>query len=227
VTELFLHSGGHANGAVGDGTLEWRPPADEPEDVYEYDPRAPAPTVGGTTFLPGLHIAANSGPRDQAPLEERHDVLCYATAPLDRPLEIVGPVQLLLHVSSTAPDTDFTATLADVGSDGRALNVVDGVARARYRASRTSPSLLEPSKIYELVVELGGTAHVFRRGHRVRVLVTSGSFPRYERNPQTGALPAESADLRPAFNRVHHDARHASRLVVHVVERDETRERLA
>ncbi len=163
---------------------------------YEYDPRSPAPTVGGTTFLPGLHIAENSGPRDQAPLEARDDVLCYTTAPLGLPLEIVGPVQLLLHVSSTAPDTDFTATLADVGPDGRAFNVVDGVARARYRTSRTSPSLLEPGKIYELPIELGGTAHVFRRGHRVRVLVTSGSFPRYERNPQTGALPAESA--RPA-----------------------------
>jgi hypothetical protein len=226
-TELFLHSGGHANGADGDGTLDRRPPAAEPEDLYEYHPLSPAPTVGGTTFLPGLHIAANSGPRDQAPLEGRGDVLCYTTAPLDRPLEIVGPVQLLLQVSSTATDTDFTATLADVGPDGLALNVVDGVARARYRTSRTSPSLLEPGKISELVVELGGTAHVFRRGHRVRLLVTSGSFPRYERNPQTGALPAESTDLRPACNRVHHDAHHASRLVVYVVERDETRARLA
>ncbi|HEY4413508.1 MAG TPA: CocE/NonD family hydrolase [Gaiellaceae bacterium] len=226
-TELFLHSGGHANGVRGDGTLELRPPADEPEDLYKYDPGSPAPTVGGTTFLPGLHIAANSGPRDQAPLEERNDVLCYTTAPLDRPLEIVGPVQLVLQVSSTAPDTDFMATLADVRPDGRALNVVDGVARARYRTSRTAPSLLEPGKVYKLVVELGGTAHVFRPGHRVRVLVTSGSFPRYERNPQTGALPAESTELQPAFNRVHHDAHHASRLVVHVVERDETLARLA
>lgn len=226
-TELYLHSAGRARTSSGDGTLDRSAPKDEPMDAYEYDPNDPAPTVGGTTFLPGLHIAANSGPRDQAPLAHRSDVLCYTTARFDAPLEVVGPVSLVLHISSSAPDADFVATVADVAPDGRALNVADGVARARYRDGRTSPSLLREGNTYEIAIDLGGTAHVFRRGHRLRLQVTSGSFPRYERNPQTGALPAEATELRAAVHRIHHDSSHPSRLVVHVVDRDETRERVA
>ncbi|MES1246082.1 MAG: CocE/NonD family hydrolase [Actinomycetota bacterium] len=217
-TSLFLR---------GNGGLTRQAPADEPADEFEYDPNDPAPTVGGTTFLPGLHLAANSGPRDQAPLAARRDVLSWTGDALDAPLEIVGPVSLVLHVSSDAPDADFAATLADVAPDGTALNVADGIVRARYRDGRASSSLLSPGTVYELLVELGGTAHVFRPGHRPRVLVTGGSFPRYERNPQTGELPAEATELRAARHRVHHDARHPSQLVVHVVERDETLERIA
>jgi len=225
-TQFYLHSGGRANTALGDGALSTSPPKGEPADTYEYDPKSPAPTVGGTTFLPGLHIAANSGPRDQAPLARRRDVLCYSTAPLQAPLEIVGPVVLVLHVSSTAPDADFVATVADLAPDGLALNVADGVARARYRNGREAPSPLSARTTYELTVDLGGTAHVFRPGHRMRVQLTSGSFPRYERNPQTGALPAETTELRAALHTIHHDVAHPSRLLVHVVERDETRDRV-
>jgi putative CocE/NonD family hydrolase len=211
----------------GGGGLTQTAPNDEPADEFEYDPNDPAPTVGGTTFLPGLHLAANSGPRDQAALAARRDVRCWTSDELAAPLEIVGPVSLLLHVSSEAPDADFAATLVDVAPDGRALNVADGIVRARYRNGRSASALLSPGTVYELFVELGGTAHVFRGGHRMRVQVTGGSFPRYERNPQTGALPAEATELRAARHRVYHDTRHSSCLLVHVVERDETRERVA
>ncbi|MCW2976608.1 MAG: CocE/NonD family hydrolase [Actinomycetia bacterium] len=226
-TEYFLHSGGKANGAAGDGTLSTRPPRDEPADTYDYDPRTPVPTVGGTTFLPGLHVAANAGPRDQHPAESRSDVLCFTSAPLDAAVEATGPVAAILTVSSSAPDADFVVTLADVTPEGRSTNVTSGVARARYRSSRTAPSLLEPGRSYEIAVDLGGCSHVFRRGHRIRLQVTSGSFPRFERNPQTGGLPAEDAELRPARHTVYHDAKRASRIVLPVVERDETLARLA
>jgi putative CocE/NonD family hydrolase len=226
-TDFFLRSGGKANTAGGDGALAAGPGGDETEDSYTYDPRMPVATVGGATFLPALHIAANSGPRDQRAVEAREDVLCYTSEPLERPLEAVGPTRAILFVSSSAPDTDFVATLADVSPDGRSLNVTGGIVRARYRSSRTEPSLLTPGRTYELEVDLGGTAYVFRAGHRVRLQITSGSFPRFERNPQTGALAAETDDLRPAVNRVHHDAARPSRLVLSVVERDETLGRLA
>lgn len=210
----------------GGGGLTQDAPNDEGADEFEYDPNDPAPTLGGTTFLPGLHLAANSGPRDQSALASRRDVLCWTSGPVPAPIELVGPVSLELHVSSEAPDADFAVTLVDVAPGGPALNVADGIVRARYRNGRTTSALLSPGTVYELVVDLGGTAHVFRPGHRLRVQVTGGSFPRYERNPQTGALPAETTALRRARHRIHHDAQHPSRLVVHLVEREETRERL-
>jgi putative CocE/NonD family hydrolase len=225
--EYFLHSGGNANTADGDGTLSTKPPRDEPEDSYEYDPQTPAPTVGGTTFLPGLHVAANAGPRDQHRVESRRDVLCFTSSPLDTPLEATGMVSVVLSISSTAPDADFVATLADVTPGGVSTNVTSGIARARYRSSRDAPSLLEPGRTYEIAVDLGGCSHVFRRGHCIRLQVTSGSFPRFERNPQNGGLPAEETQLETALHRVYHDAGRASRLVLPVVERDETLERLA
>jgi putative CocE/NonD family hydrolase len=226
-TDYFLHSAGHANTGSGDGALSTRPPLDEAEDAYTYDPRNPVPTLGGATFLPGLHIGLNSGPRDQRAIDTRSDVLCYTSAPFETPLETTGPVSVSLFISSSAPDTDFVATLTDVAPDGHSVNVTDGIVRARYRASRAAPSLLEQGQSYEVTIDLGGTAHVFRAGHRIRLQVTSGSFPRFEPNPQTGALAAETDDLRPALNRIYHDVRRPSRLVLPVVERDETRERLA
>jgi putative CocE/NonD family hydrolase len=172
-------------------------------------------------------VAANAGPRDQRPVESRDDVLVFTSDPLDAPVEATGPVGAVLVASSSAPDADFVVTLTDVSPEGRSHNVTSGVARARYRDSRTAPSLLEPGHSYEIRVDLGGCSHVFRRGHRIRLQVTSGSFPRFERNPQTGRLPFEDGELRSAVHTVYHDAKRASRLVLPVVERDETLERLA
>ena len=119
-TPYYLHSGGRANSASGDGALSTEQQGDELEDVYLYDPRNPVPTVGGPTFLPGLLVGANAGPRDQRPVEARHDVLCYTSAPLERPVEVTGPIELVLYASSSALDTDFTGKLVDVGPGGRA-----------------------------------------------------------------------------------------------------------
>jgi putative CocE/NonD family hydrolase len=172
------------------------------------------------------HIAANAGPRDQHAVEAREDVLCYTSAPFATPLEATGPITVVLFVSSTAPDTDFVVTLTDLSPHGRSEIVASGVVRARYRNSRSAPAMLTANRPYELIVDLGGTAHVFRPNHSARLQVTSGSFPRFEPNPQSGALAAESADMRPATNRLYHDRHHPSYLMLHVVERPETIERL-
>src|SRR5207253_4929015 len=95
-------------------------PGDEREDAFVYDPRDPVPTVGGATFLPGVWLGANAGPRDQSALATRGDVLCYTGEPLQHPLEVTGPVKLVLYASSSARDTDFTGKLVDVAPDGRA-----------------------------------------------------------------------------------------------------------
>jgi putative CocE/NonD family hydrolase len=218
-TALYLRSGGRANTSAGDGRLSQDAPQSEPDDSYRYDPNDPVPTCGGATFLPGLALAANSGPRDQSAVERRADVLSYTTDPLEHDLLAIGPVEAFVHLSCSAPDTDVALTLTDVTPQGRSINVADGIARARYRDSRLEPSLLVPGTPYELRVDLGGMACLFRRGHRIRVTITGGSFPRFERNPQTGEAPALATELAPATTTIHHSATRPSHVLLPIVER--------
>jgi hypothetical protein len=217
--DWFLGSDGHANTATGDGTLRTTAAGVGPEDVYLYDPRYPVPTVGGASLLPGYFIGANAGPRDQREVEHRPDVLCYTSEPLTEPVTVIGPVVLVLHVSSSARDTDFTAKLIDVAPDGAAVNVADGILRARYRDGFERPALLEPDRVYELRVDLVATANVFAAGHRVRVDVSSSNFPRFDRNTNTGGTIAEEGvgDLVQAVNRVFHTVAYPSRLILPVI----------
>jgi uncharacterized protein len=220
-TPYYLHSNGQANTLNGDGALSSEKPSDEPEDVYLYDPRNPVPTRGGATFLPGLQVGANAGPRDQRYVEQRPDILCYTSEPLDQPLEVTGPVSLVLYASSSALDTDFTGKLVDVAPDGRATTLTDGILRARYRESMSEQKLLEPGKVYELHLDLWATANLFRAGHRIRLEVSSSNFPRFDRNTNTGGTIAEDSpnDLTQAINRVFHDRSRPSHLILPVISR--------
>jgi putative CocE/NonD family hydrolase len=215
----YLHSAGRANTANGNGTLSLEQPGEEPEDVYLYDPRYPVPTVGGATLMPGGQ--ANAGPRDQRGVEKRDDVLCYTTAPLERPVEVTGPIQLHLSISSSARDTDFTAKLIDVYPDGRAELISDGILRARYRESFTHPVLMQPGEIYQLCLDLQATSNVFLAGHCMRLEISSSNFPRFDRNTNTGGAIATEGeqDLVQAVNRVYHDSAHPSYLLLPIIER--------
>lgn len=216
---LYLHSGGNANTRDGDGKLSRDEPGFGPDDIYLYNPRNPVPTRGGANLLPGYWIAARGGPRDQRPVEMRQDVLCYTTEPVSIAFDIVGDVRLLLYVSSSARDTDFTAKLVDVGPGGRAEIITDGILRARYRNSTALPSLLQPGNVYEITVDMGATATRIAVGHRVRLEVSSSNFPKYGRNSNTGGKIALESDdeLIPAVNRVHHCRDAASRLAISVI----------
>jgi putative CocE/NonD family hydrolase len=214
----YLHSAGQANTLHGDGSLSAEAPGDEPRDVFLYNPLRPVPTVGGQVLLPGGNA---NGPRDQRAVEMRDDVLAYSTPVLDRPVEVTGPIELVLFVASSARDTDFTGKLVDVYPDGRAMILTEGILRARYRNSFTEPELLEPDAVYELQLNLWATANVFLPGHRIRLEVSSSNFPRFARNSNTGgevATEAASA-YRPAVNRIFHDAAHPSRLILPIIER--------
>ncbi|MCO1660681.1 CocE/NonD family hydrolase [Pseudonocardia humida] len=217
-TDFFLAGGGRANTAAGDGVLTRDAAPVEAVDTFLYDPRRPVPSVGGAVLaaVPGAY----PGPADQAAIERREDVLCFTTAVLDRPLEVTGHVTLVLHVSSSAPDTDFTGKLVDVHPDGRAILLCEGVQRARYRRSLTDPEPLEPGTLYELTVDLCVTSNVFLPGHRIRLEVSSSNFPRYDRNTNTGGTIADDGedDLAVAVNRVHHGPARPSRLVLPVIE---------
>ena len=221
-TDFFLSGTGRANTADGDGTLTRRAPTTEAVDTFRHDPRHPVPSLGGTV-LAGAS-GTYPGPADQAPVETREDVLVYTGDVLDRPVEVTGHVTLVLHVSSSAPDTDVTGKLVDVHPDGRAILLCEGVLRARYRTSPTDPRPLEPGTVYELTVDMNVTSNVFLPGHRVRLEVAGSNFPRYDRNTGTGgALAADGDDdLVVAVDRVHHGPAHPSRLVLPLIERPDT-----
>jgi predicted acyl esterase len=213
----WLRGGGHANGRGGDGRLERSPPGEEPSDRYTFDPAHPVPSRGVTCCAPGVTVVPGS--HDQSDLEERPDVLVYTTAPLAEPVEVTGRISLRLWVASSAPDTDFTAKLVDVLPDGRAFNVQEGVLRARYREGLDRTVPLRPGEVVPVTIDLDATSNVFRAGHRIRLEISSSSFPRWDRNLNTGGPNFDEARGVPAHNEVHHSAAHASALVLPVVRR--------
>src|SRR5208282_1872051 len=215
MTKYFLHSQGAANSSRGNGALLTSAPASEPVDKFTYDPGKPAPTIGGPLCCDAGHLAP--GPRDQRPLEERDDVLVYSTPPLEHDLEVTGPVRLEFFASSSAVDTDFTAKLVDVYPDGIAINIAEGILRAKYRDSQEAPALLTPGKVYSLAIDLWATSNVFRAGHRIRLEVSSSNFPRFDRNLNTGESAATSSKWTSANNTILHDAAHPSALLLPVV----------
>jgi putative CocE/NonD family hydrolase len=172
--------------------------------------------VGGKTLMPTIMTA---GIEDQSAVEDRADVLCYTTPPLTAPVVVHGHVDVELWASSSAVDTDFTAKLVDVEPGGQALNLADGIVRARYRDStkrRSEP--LEPNVPTLFRIDLWDLAHTFRPGHRIRLEISSSNFPRFDRNMNTGReLGADGeGDVVMAAQRVLHDAAHPSALVLPV-----------
>ena len=139
------------------------------------------------------------------------------TPPLEEARAVVGPVRVELWATTSAPDTDFTAKLADVHPDGYAVNLCDGIIRGRYRESTSRQELLEPGKVYEFTIDLWPTSNVFLRGHRVRVDISSANFPRFDRNPNTGHPFGQDTDLRVAHQTVHHDAGRPSHILLPVI----------
>lgn len=212
----FLHSGGGANTTSGDGALSPLAPQVEPSDRYIYDPTNPTPTIGGATLLHSLYRA---GPLDQAPIERRADTLVYTSSALEQALEVTGPVTVTLHIASDAPDTDFVARLVDVYPDGRAIPLTDGITRMRYRNGAETPAgPLNPGEVYTITIDLWATANVFLPGHRIRLDVTSGSFPRWERNLNTGQSNATTTDARPARQTVLHDSLYPSYILLPIAQ---------
>jgi putative CocE/NonD family hydrolase len=214
--EWHLHSGGKANTILGDGSLSIKPPGDdESPDQFVYDPEFPVQSIGGNNCC-SPHIVP-WGPYDQRPVEMRGDVLCYTSEPLAQDTEITGPIEVTLFAASDAPDTDWTAKLVDVAPSGYALNLCDGILRARYRDSFSEPTLIEPGEIYEYKIEVGVTGNVFRQGHRIRLDISSSNFPRFDRNPNTGHAIGVDADLRQARQTVYHSRQYPSRIVLPVI----------
>ncbi|MGE0453219.1 MAG: CocE/NonD family hydrolase [Vicinamibacteria bacterium] len=244
---LFLHPAPPGGAAVPSAGLRPRPAgtlrAEAPADGvspsrYAFDPRDPAPTIGGPVQNPFFPRLIQGGAfdqrsrrelwvcRDERPLAERPDVLVFETEPLAGAVEVTGPIEVVLHVASSAADTDFTAKLVDVyppSGDwpaGFAMNLTDGIQRMRYRDGYERATPMAPGEVCRIVLELQATSNLFAAGHRIRLDVSSSSFPRFDVNPNTGGPFGEAATPVVAQQALFHDALRASHVVLPVVPAD-------
>lgn len=212
--QWFIHSGGHANTLLGDGTLNRVAAGEEPADSFAYHPDYPAQTLGGCNWRPDI---VAPGPYDQRDIEMRDDVLCYTSDPLERDLEVTGPVKLVLYAATDAPDTDWTGKLVAVSPTGYAANLCDGILRARYRDSFTQPTLLESGEVYQYTIDMMVTSYVFRKGYSVRLEISSSNFPRYDRNLNTGHALGQDRETRVARQTILHSPMYPTHLVLPVI----------
>ncbi len=199
------------------GALSTVPPSDDPPETYTYDPADPVPTIGGRLCCGNNQIPP--GPADQRPNESRRDVLVFSTPPLERALEVTGWVRVKLWASTSAVDTDFTALLADVDPSGYARFLTDGIVRARYRNSTQKAEPVEPGRACEYDIDLWATSNLFRPGHRIRLYISSSNFPRFNRNLNTGEPTLGATRMVKAEQKIYHDAKHPSALVLPVIPR--------
>jgi hypothetical protein len=215
--DLFLDSGGKANTLYGDGVLARTPSEKDGSDGYIYDPLRPVQTHGGGACCMGDVKA--TGAFDQSTLEMRSDILVYTTPVLEEDLVVAGFVEVELYVSSDAKDTDFTTKLIDVDPDGTAYNLDDDIFRARYREGYEEPVLMEKGQVYRVVFPPMITANTFKKGHRIRLEVSSSNFPRYDRNLNTGGHNYDESEPVVARNRIHHSPQYRSRIRLPVTRR--------
>jgi hypothetical protein len=202
---------------------------------FTFDPRNPVPTIGGCISSgDGILLQGawnqRGGPHVwnwplPLPLSARNDVVVFRTEPLAEDVEVTGEIEVRLWISSSAVDTDFTAKLIDVyppGADfpgGFDLNISDGIVRARFRESLKRETLMKPGRVYPVTVRLYPTSNIFKKGHRIRVDISSSNFPRFDVNPNTGEPLSEHRQMVTAVNTIHHDRMRPSHIVLPIVPR--------
>lgn len=215
---LYLSSGGHANTVAGDGALSWQSVSRQPPDQFTYDPKNPVPTVGGAICCNPKIMPP--GPLDQTRVEGRNDVLVYTSAPLSEDVEVTGPVRVVLYVSTSANDSDFTAKLVDVQPNGQPLLVTDGIQRLRYRLSLNTPVFVNHGATYRIGIDAGVTSYVFEPGHRIRLEVSSSNFPRFDRNFNSARPIADETRMIKARQTIYHRPGYLSAIILPVIPRD-------
>ena len=211
----YLSSKKGANGLGGDGRLTTRRPIIDHKDQFDYDPANPVPSMGGAVCCSPQTFPW--GPKNQAAVESRRDVLVFTSDKLAGDLEVTGPVRVTLYAATSAVDTDYTAKLVDVWPDGMTRNLCDGIMRLRYRKSLEKAEFGKAGEIYKIEIETGVTSNVFLKGHRIRLEISSSNFPRFDRNLNTGGPIADSKRGIVAHQTVHHGRKFASYLVLPVV----------
>ncbi|MCF8227405.1 MAG: CocE/NonD family hydrolase [Bacteroidales bacterium] len=211
----YLASDSGANSLYGDGSLERKPARYTGKDTFVYDPSNPVPSIGDNDW--GMIPELISGSYDQKPVEIREDVLIYTTGKLNKNLQVTGPVKVVLHLSSDAKDTDLTAKLVDVYPDGKAFNVAESIQRLRWRNGYEEAEFMEIGKVYKVEVGPLLTSNLFKKGHKIRLEISSSNFPRFERNLNTGGNNYDETEWKIARNSLHYGPLYKSRIVLTVV----------
>jgi uncharacterized protein len=213
---FYLSSGGKANTLNGDGILAETAPSTDSSDRFVYDPMNPVPSHGGNVCCTGN--AVTGGAFDQRKMEERPDILVYSSESLKQGIEVSGPIEVTLYVSSDVKDTDFAIKLIDVYPDGRAYNLDETIQRVRYRNGYQRPvAWMEPGKVYKVTLQPMTTSNYFEAGHRIRLEVSSSNFPRFDRNMNTGGKNYDETKGVVAHNAVHHSRQYPSEMKITVV----------
>ncbi len=203
----YFHSKGNAGTSSGNGSIDARVPDKEPDDKYIYDPSNPVRTIGGM------------GPYDQGSVETREDVLVFTSPVLKDDIEVTGPVNTVLYAATSARNTDFTAKLVDVYPDGRAMRICEGIIRADHRDPTEKPSIIEPGKIYRYNIDMWATSNLFKKGHQIRVEISSSNFPRFDRNLNTGNYFATDTIIMKAEQTIYHSTEYPSHIILPVIRR--------
>lgn len=207
----YLQSKSAANTRFGGGVLSPKLVIDNSIGKFLFDPYKPVPTNGGANFH---FFPAQLGVRDQSELEEREDMLVYTSEAFPASRQIAGKIELRLFAATDGPDTDFTAKVVLVDEEGIAMNMADGIIRARYRKGRDHEALLTPNKIYEYRIDLGVTSFEIPIGYRIRLEVSSSNFPKYDRNSNTEIDAFEAKVLRQAQQTIYSGPDHPTQLIL-------------
>ena len=217
-TNYYMSSNGNANSRNGDGLLGTKQTGNSDTDTFIFDPQFPVPTKGGGLCC--YDALGGAGAFDQSDVELRNDVLVFSTQVLDKDIEVTGPITVKLYASTSGKDTDFTAKLVDVyPEDEKAINLTDSIIRARYRNGMEKAELLEPNKVYEYTIDLWSTSNVFKKGHKIRIDVSSSNFPRFDRNLNTGGPIGEETDFIKATQTIFHNDEFPSHVILPMVPR--------
>ncbi|MEM1152590.1 MAG: CocE/NonD family hydrolase [Pseudomonadota bacterium] len=211
-TRLYLTSAGNASTGGENGKLVWEKPEKNGSDAYIYDPADPV-------LIPKKNVQAGSFDLSEVGL--RDDVLVYSTAPLERDVEVTGKMRAKVWLSTDVPDTDLAVRILDVYPDGRAYGIQESYLRLRYRDGFEEEVMLEPGRIYPIDLDMLVAANLFKKGHRIRVDITSSNFPSYGRNLNTGGDNARDTDYQPASVNIHHGPEMLSYIEIPIIEADE------
>jgi putative CocE/NonD family hydrolase len=215
LTTYYLNSGGNANSFFGDGTLTTSKANSDTPDTFTYDPMKPVPSYGGNVCCTGNAI--KGGSFDQQQMETRNDILIYTTDILEEGVEISGFIESTLYVSSDAKDTDFTIKLIDVYPNGKAYNLDETIQRVRYREGYDKEVFMEKNKVYKVALTPMSTSNYFKKGHRIRIEISSSNFPRFARNLNTGGNNYDEKDGVVAHNKVHHSSKYTSQIRLPII----------
>lgn len=207
----YLHSSGNARTSSGDGLLSMHPAGDELYDTYVFDPVDPAP------FLIDVSENEMNVPGNYSEVDEREDVLVYTSLPLENEVAIAGNIYAEIYAASSARDTDWVVRLEDVDGEGNSIRLTDGILRARYRKSFEKPELLEPGSVEKYEIRMAKTANVFKKGHRIRVTITSGAKNLAFPNHNTGNNVPDDTEMQCASQKIYHNEQYPSHVKLPII----------